>query len=111
MKSSTQEMLAEQYPTTIQQELKQLYTSIAELLRHFWACFSPVPPSSSLMQEKAAKMHETLTKFQMVKLRPFENELARQYSSGPNITYHINQMLESAYRKFETWKQHSNRHR
>jgi hypothetical protein len=27
------------------------------------------------MQEKAAKTFDTLNKFQMVKLRPFENEL------------------------------------
>lgn len=111
MKSSTQELLAEQqYPASVHQDLKQLYVSLAELLRHFWACFSPMPPTTPQLQEKAKKMHETLRKFQMVKLRPFENELARQYSAGPNITMHINQMLESAYRKFATWKKNAGRH-
>lgn len=110
MKSSTQETLAEQYPAVIHQDLKSLYASLSELLRHFWACFSPMPPTTSQLIEKANKMHETLRKFENVKLRPFENELARQYSSGPNITMHIHQMLEAAYRKFQTWKKNAGRH-
>lgn len=110
MKSSTQESLAEQYPSSVHQDLKQLYSALSELLRHFWACFSPKPPSSTQMVSKAEKMRETLHKFQMVKLRQFENELARQYSSGPNITLHLNQMLAAAYRKFDTWKKNAGRH-
>lgn len=110
MKSSTAETLAEQYPAVIHQDLKQLYVSLSELLRHFWACFSPMPPTTNQLIEKANKMHETLRKFENVKLRPFENELARQYSSGPNITMHIHQMLEAAYRKFQTWKKNAGRH-
>ena len=112
MKSSTQELLAEQYPPSVHQDLRQLYGSLSELLRHFWACFTPRPPTSANTQltEKANKMHETLRKFEMVKLRPFENELARQYSSGPKITMHIHQMLEAAYRKYQTWKKNAGRH-
>ena len=110
MKSSTQESLAEQYPPQIHQDLKQLYGSLSELLRHFWACFLPMPPTTPAATEKANKMHDTLRKFEQVKLRPFENELARQYSSGPNITMHIHQMLEAAYRKFTTWQKNASRH-
>jgi hypothetical protein len=44
-------------------------------------------------------------KFQAKKLRPFENELVRQYSSGPKITVHLNRMLAAAERKFSTWQQ------
>ena len=68
MKSSTQELLAEQYPITVHQDLKQLYVSLSELLRHFWACFSPMPPTTPQLTSKANKMHETLRKFEMVKL-------------------------------------------
>ena len=68
-----------------------------------------MPPTTPAMTEKANKMHDTLRKFEMVKLRPFENELARQYSSGPNITVHIHQMLEAAYRKFQTWQKNASR--
>ncbi len=109
MKSSTQEMLAEQYPSVIHQDLKHLYVSVSELLRHFWACFTPMPPTSSQLIEKVKKTHETLKKFELVKLRPFEHELARQYSSGPNITMHIRQMLDAAYRKFEAWMKNAAR--
>lgn len=81
----------------------QLYGSLSELLRHFWACF---PPTTSELQEKADKMLETLKKFQGVKLKPFENELARNYSSMSSpLTSHLNQMLDSAFRKHAAWKQ------
>jgi len=102
MKAARQELLAGQYPESVQQDLKILYGSLSELLRHFWACF---PPTTPQLQEKAIKMHDTLQKYQHKKLRPFENELIRQYSSGPKITIHLNRMLEAAERKFSTWQQ------
>lgn len=105
MQAARQESLAEHYPETVQRDLRQLYGSLSELLRHFWGCFVPTPPTTPALQEKAAKTFDTLNKFQHVKLRPFENDLARNYSSGPKITNHINQMLEAATRKFSTWQQ------
>ena len=102
MKAARQELLAGQYPESVQQDLKILYGSLSELLRHFWACF---PPTTPQLQEKAIKMHDTLLKYQAKKLRPFENELVRQYSSGPKITVHLNRMLDAAERKFTTWQQ------
>ena len=102
MKAARQELLAGQYPESVQQDLKILYGSLSELLRHFWACF---PPTTTQLEEKAVKMHDTLQKYQHKKLRPFENELMRTYSSGPKITNHLNRMLEAAERKFSTWQQ------
>ena len=102
MKAARKELLAGQYPDSVLQDLKLLYGSLSELLRHFWACF---PPTTTQLQEKAIKMHDTLQKYQAKKLRPFEKELVRQYSSGPKITGHINEMLDAAYRKFSTWQQ------
>lgn len=103
MQSGRRNDLADQCPQSVQIELRQLYTSLCELARHFWACF---PPTTPQLQEKAAKMYETLNKFQQVKLRPFENELARNYTSiSGQLTSHINQMLESAFRKYASWKQ------
>ena len=110
MKFGSQDILAEQYPPQIRHDLKQLYVSLAELLRHFWACFSPMPPTTPQLQEKANRMYDTLKKFQMAKLQPFEHELARQYSSGSPLTIHMNQMLDSAYRKYQTWKKNAGRH-
>ncbi len=40
-----------------------------------------------------------------MKLRPFENELARNYSSmSSGLTRHLNQMLEAAFAKFDAWR-------
>jgi len=105
MQAARQESLAEHYPEAVQRDLRLLYGSLSELLRHFWGCFVPTPPTTPAMQEKATKTYDTLTKFQHVKLRPFENELARNFSSGPKITNHINQMLSAASRKFTAWQQ------
>ena len=110
MKSSYQETLTDQYPPQIRHDLKQLYVSLAELLRHFWACFSPVPPVTQQLQEKANRMYETLKKFQSAKLKPFQHELARTYMTGCPITAHMDLMLDSAYRKYATWKKNAGRH-
>lgn len=108
MKGARQELMAEQYPESVLKDLKLLYGSLSELLRHFWACF---PPTTPQLQEKVGKMHETLKKFQQVKVRPFENELLRQYTSGPRITNHLNQMLAIAEKKYTTWQQKFNARR
>jgi len=105
MKGARQELMAEQYPDSVIKDLKLLYGSLSELLRHFWACF---PPTTPQLQEKLTKMHETLTKFQHVKVRPFENELLRTYTSGPKITLHLNQMLALADKKYTIWQQKFN---
>ncbi len=105
MQAARQESLAEHYPEAVQRDLRLLYGSLSELLRHFWGCFVPTPPTTTAMQEKANKTYDTLIKFQHVKLRPFENDLARNFSSGPKITNHINQMLSAASRKFSAWQQ------
>jgi transcription initiation factor TFIIH subunit 1 len=75
MQGSQQQSLAEHYPESVQRDLRQLYGSLSELLRHFWSCFVPTPPTTPALQEKAVKTFDTLNKFQQVKLRPFENEL------------------------------------
>ena len=93
---------------SIQQDLKLLYGSLSELLRHFWACF---PPTTPQLQDKLAKMHDTLKKFQHVKVRPFENGLLRTYTSGPKITLHLNQMLALADKKYTNWQQKFNSRR
>ena len=46
-----------------QEELKGLYRSLSELLRHFWAAF---PPSSPELIEKSNHMINVLHKFDQV---------------------------------------------
>jgi len=102
MMSGRQDALAEQCPVSVQADLKQLYSSLCELIRHFWSAF---PPNTPQLQEKAKKMYDTLQKFQAMKVRPFEKDVERRYSAGGGlITQHINSMLEAAYRKYNAWQ-------
>jgi len=100
-----QDTLAEQCPVSVQADLRQLYSSLCELIRHFWSAFPPTTPE---LQEKARKMYDTLQKFHSVKVRPFEKDVERRYSAGGGlITQHINSMLDAAYRKFNSWQSRS----
>ncbi|WAR03175.1 TF2H1-like protein [Mya arenaria] len=69
MHGSTQQQLNQMVPDDVQQELKQSYSALCELLRHFWACF---PASNKLLEEK--------------------------------LTAHMQDLLNAAYTKFETWQ-------
>lgn len=62
-------LFPELVPPEVEKELRSLYLSLAELLKHFWRSF----PAITLQQEeKATHMHEALQRFQMAKLVPFE---------------------------------------
>ena len=101
MVGSHHDLLAQQCPLSVQSDLRQLYISICELIRHFWDAFPPTTPE---LAERARKMYETLKKFQAMKVRPFETEVERRYTQGGgHVTQHINMMLESAYKKYNNW--------
>ena len=51
--------------TELQKELKQLYGSLSEILRHFWAT---IPPSTPQLIEKANRMVDALNRFSQVKI-------------------------------------------
>lgn len=56
----------EMVPKDIQQELRQLYNALCELLRHFWACF---PTTTKSLEEKVGNLMHQLdlgTKFSNV---------------------------------------------
>ncbi|XP_059486526.1 general transcription factor IIH subunit 1 [Neocloeon triangulifer] len=108
MKGFQHEAIASMTPADIEADLKTLYLSICELLRHFWACF---PPTTPQLEEKATTMHETLHRFHAAKLKPFEDRVLRECSPlSHNITSHLNQLLNSAYRKFAIWQQRKMQH-
>jgi len=97
-----QDTLAEKCPASVQADLRQLYASLCELIRHFWSAFPPTTPE---LQEKATKMVDTLQKFHSMKVRPFEKDVERRYSAGGSlVTQHINSMLDTAYRKYNSWQ-------
>eukprot|EP00088_Acartia_fossae_P015028 TRINITY_DN1813_c0_g1_i4.p1 TRINITY_DN1813_c0_g1~~TRINITY_DN1813_c0_g1_i4.p1 ORF type:complete len:547 (+),score=108.70 TRINITY_DN1813_c0_g1_i4:30-1643(+) len=105
MMQGRQDNLAEQCPVSVQADLKQLYSSLCELIRHFWSAFPPTTPE---LQEKARKSFDTLQKFHSVKVRPFEKDVERRYSAGgSSVTQHINSMLDTAYRKYNSWQSRS----
>lgn len=100
MQGTTQQQLNQMVPEDMQNELKQNYNALCELLRHFWSCF---PVSSKFLEEKVVKMKSTLERFHMAKLNPLKDKLqANHYSM--DLTGHMQDLLDTAYTKFETWQ-------
>ncbi|MEQ2264517.1 General transcription factor IIH subunit 1, partial [Xenotaenia resolanae] len=95
-----QQSINQMVPTDIQGELKHLYIAAGELLRHFWSCF---PVNTPFLEEKVTKMKTNLERFQMTKLRPFQEKIQRQYLST-NLTGHLEDMFQTAYGKFHIWQ-------
>ncbi|KAH3877055.1 hypothetical protein DPMN_000911, partial [Dreissena polymorpha] len=100
MRGTTQQQLSQMVPENMQQELKQNYNALCELLRHFWACF---PVSSQLLEDKVVKMKSTLERFHMAKLNPLKDKLQESHYSM-DLTAHMQDLILSAYAKFETWQ-------
>lgn len=88
----------------LQKELKQLYSSLSEILRHFWAAF---PPSSPQLIEKVGRMVEALHRFGQAKLSPFEQRLIQASTSAEadNILRPLKFQLEAALRKHSQWSE------
>ncbi|GAB0087797.1 General transcription factor IIH subunit 1 [Sergentomyia squamirostris] len=98
-----EQSLAQLVPPEAEKELKHLYLSMSELLRHFWTSFPPTTPD---LEAKVVKMHEALQRFQMAKLKPFEERAIREFSPvGASLTLHLNQLLQAADRKFVKWRE------
>lgn len=100
MQGTSQQQLNQMVPEDIQNELKQNYNALCELLRHFWSCF---PISSKFLEEKVVRMKSTLERFQMAKFNPLKDKLqANHYNM--DLTAHMQDLLNSTYAKFETWQ-------
>lgn len=100
MQSAGQQTIHQLVPADVQSELKHLYTAAGELLRHFWSCF---PVNTPFLEEKVLKMKSNLERFQVTKLRPFQEKIQRQYLST-NLTGHLEEMFQAAYSKFQAWQ-------
>ncbi|XP_015786403.1 general transcription factor IIH subunit 1 [Tetranychus urticae] len=87
-------------PADIQSQLKQLYFSCNELLRHFWACF---PVTSPLIEEKLCQMKSTLERFQFTKVQAFHDKLVKDHYDS-ELTSHLLSQLQLAYNKFNSWQ-------
>lgn len=90
-------------PVDVEKELRGLYLAVCELLKHFWKAF---PPTTHDLEAKAERMHEALHRFKMAKLKPFEERALREFAPlGTSLTQHLNQLLESATRKYAKWQE------
>lgn len=96
------ESLAQLVSSSLKAEVQQLYSSSCELLRHFWACFPPTTPE---LQEKAEHMHNAIRRFHHNLVKPFENKVMLDFSPlSQQLTAHLNQLLTTAYTKYEMWQ-------
>ncbi|XP_017835854.1 general transcription factor IIH subunit 1 [Drosophila busckii] len=98
-----QERTAQLVPPDFQRDLRNLYLSLLELLKHFWNCF---PPTTEELEAKLQRMHETLQRFKMAKLVPFENRAMHELTPlRSSLTQHMNTLLRTANSKYATWKE------
>nr|CAG4640782.1 EOG090X04EN [Eulimnadia texana] len=84
----------------VQKELRNLYLSLSEILRHFWAAY---PPTTPQLMEKANKMAETLQRFSQLKVSPFEQTLVRETSEAQQILKPLRQQIDAAFKKQAQW--------
>uniref|UniRef100_U5EYR7 General transcription factor IIH subunit 1 n=1 Tax=Corethrella appendiculata TaxID=1370023 RepID=U5EYR7_9DIPT len=106
MRGFQEQNLAQLVPPDIEKEVKNLYLSLLELLKHFWKSFPPTTPE---LEARAVRMHQALQRFSIAKLKPFEDRAMRELASLGSLTQHLNQLLASANRKFVTWQERQRR--
>nr|CAG4642444.1 EOG090X04EN [Evadne anonyx] len=85
----------------LQKELKQIYGSLSEILRHFWAT---IPPSTKQLMDKATHMVDALHRFNQAKLSPFEQKLIRESTESESILRPLRYQIEAAIRKHSQWQ-------
>ncbi|XP_074659890.1 general transcription factor IIH subunit 1-like [Tubulanus polymorphus] len=100
MHGTTQQQLAQMVPTNMLQEIRQVYSALCELLRHFWLCF---PTTSPALEEKVVRMKANLERFQLAKMQPLRDKLD-EYHYTINFTGHLNELLNAAFIKYDTWQ-------
>lgn len=87
----------------VEKELRHLYLSLNELLKHFWHAFPPVTAES---EATVQNMHDAIRRFQAAKVKPFEDSTANELSPlGAPLTKHLNQMMQLAFRRYGVWQE------
>lgn len=75
MKTNTIQDLKDDIPRNKRDELKALYESSSEMLRHYYACF---PPSNADLENKLNVMRESLEAFYQHKILGFKEQLLKE---------------------------------
>nr|CAG4635397.1 EOG090X04EN [Artemia franciscana] len=96
MSCSALDSIAANISEEIQNELRELYRAVCELLRHFWSTLTTQQPGGD---EKILIVFESLINFQKKKLKPFEDKEV----INTNITRHLQCLLQIADKKFKRW--------
>lgn len=95
--------LSQFVPIDVEKEMSNLYLSASELLKEFWLCF---PPINADLEAKVVKMHDTIQRFNMSKVKPFEDRIIRDLAPlGSQMMSHLNLLIDTAFRKFSNWKE------
>ncbi|CAG9803783.1 unnamed protein product [Chironomus riparius] len=95
--------LSQFVPIDVEKEMGNLYLSASELLKEFWLCF---PPINADLEAKVVKMHDTIQRFNMSKVKPFEDRIIRDLAPlGSQLMSHLNLLIDTALRKFSNWKE------
>lgn len=98
MNGSQMQNLQEEISKQTQTEMKVLYTSLCELLRHFWACF---PPTSPRLEQKFELMKNSLEGFKQTKLDVFREKYGKETW---NLTAHLDNMIQVALLRYKRRK-------
>lgn len=102
MRGYQDQNLSQFVPNDFEKEMNNLYLSAGELLREFWSSF---PPTNHDLEAKALKMHDTLQRFNMSKIKSFEERAVRELSPlGSQLVSHLNLLIETAFKKFNSWQ-------
>lgn len=101
MRGYQDQNLSQCVPTDFEKEMNHLYLSAGELLREFWSSF---PPTNPELEAKAIKMHDTIQRFNITKIKPFEDRATRELSLGTQLMSHLNLLIETAFKKFNSWQ-------
>ncbi|KAF6200279.1 hypothetical protein GE061_006582 [Apolygus lucorum] len=99
MRAHHDDSLAELVSESLAKEVRAIYASTCELLRHFWACF---PPTSADHQTKAEHTYNALRRLHNARIKPFESKVMVEFSPlSQQLTSHLNLLLNTAYNKYE----------
>lgn len=101
MRGYQEQNLSQCVPIDIEKEMANLYLSAGELLGEFWSSFPPTNPD---LEAKAIKMHDTIQRFNHTKIKPFEDRTTRELSMGTQLLTHLNLLIETAFKKFNSWQ-------
>jgi transcription initiation factor TFIIH subunit 1 len=97
MNGSGVENFQDEIPTSKKEEMKILYSSLQELLRHFWACF---PTTTPKLEAKLELMKNSLEGFYQNKIIPFREKLSRDNQSC-DLTSHLENLINVALQRYK----------